>query len=149
MRSLSDSRVLAALTERIERITPDQPRRWGRMTAHQMTVHLVQVAEAALGQHDFAIPPQTPRRVIKLVALYLPVPWPRNLQTGADLAATKVIPEAFAADRRRAITTLADLASATPGRLAQRHPVFGPMTHGDWHRWAFLHVDHHLRQFGL
>jgi hypothetical protein len=149
LQSLSDPRVLAALTARLQRLTTHQHRRWGRMTAHQMAVHLAQVAEAALGRHDFAIPHQAPRRVIKLVALYLPLPWPRNLQTGADLAGLAVAPDAFVGDRQRAITTLADLAAAAPGALAPRHPIFGPMSHADWHRWAFLHVDHHLRQFGL
>ena len=29
------------------------------------------------------------------------------------------------------------------------HPIFGPMSEGDWLRWAYLHTEHHLRQFGL
>jgi hypothetical protein len=29
------------------------------------------------------------------------------------------------------------------------HPIFGKMSETDWMRWAYLHVDHHLRQFGL
>jgi len=27
------------------------------------------------------------------------------------------------------------------------HPIFGPMSRSDWLRWAYLHMDHHLRQF--
>jgi len=149
MRYVSEPGVLAALTTRLERLTPDQPRRWGRMSPHQMAVHLALVAEAALGQHPFAIPDQRPRRVIKLVALYLPLPWPRNLVTGADPAGAELLPDRFMTDRERAVARLAELAAAESGKLAARHPVFGPMTHADWHRWAFLHTDHHLRQFGL
>jgi hypothetical protein len=26
--------------------------------------------------------------------------------------------------------------------------MFGAMTRGDWLRWGWLHMDHHLRQFG-
>jgi hypothetical protein len=29
------------------------------------------------------------------------------------------------------------------------HPIFGTMTEAAWLRWAYLHIDHHLRQFGL
>jgi hypothetical protein len=29
-----------------------------------------------------------------------------------------------------------------------RHPLFGRMTNGEWGRWGYRHVDHHLRQFG-
>jgi hypothetical protein len=28
------------------------------------------------------------------------------------------------------------------------HPIFGPMSKADWLRWGYLHMDHHLRQFG-
>jgi hypothetical protein len=28
------------------------------------------------------------------------------------------------------------------------HPLFGRMSDADWLRWAYLHADHHLRQFG-
>jgi hypothetical protein len=30
-----------------------------------------------------------------------------------------------------------------------RHPLFAEMSERDWMRWGYLHVDHHLRQFGL
>jgi len=29
------------------------------------------------------------------------------------------------------------------------HPIFGPMSRPAWLRWAYLHADHHLRQFGV
>jgi hypothetical protein len=30
-----------------------------------------------------------------------------------------------------------------------RHPVFQKMSAAEWGRWAYRHVDHHARQFGL
>ena len=30
-----------------------------------------------------------------------------------------------------------------------RHPMFGHMSYDDWQRWGYLHMDHHLRQFGV
>ena len=29
------------------------------------------------------------------------------------------------------------------------HPIFGPLTTSQWMRWGYLHVYHHLRQFGV
>jgi hypothetical protein len=29
------------------------------------------------------------------------------------------------------------------------HYMFGPLSESEWARWAYLHMDHHLRQFGL
>jgi Protein of unknown function (DUF1569) len=28
------------------------------------------------------------------------------------------------------------------------HPFLGQMTEKEWIRWGYLHMDHHLRQFG-
>jgi hypothetical protein len=30
----------------------------------------------------------------------------------------------------------------------QAHSILGPMTEREWMRWGYLHIDHHLRQFG-
>ena len=30
----------------------------------------------------------------------------------------------------------------------QAHPIFGQMSEWEWMRWGWLHMDHHLRQFG-
>jgi hypothetical protein len=29
------------------------------------------------------------------------------------------------------------------------HPIFGAMSERAWLRWGYLHMDHHLRQFGV
>ena len=39
-------------------------------------------------------------------------------------------------------------AAATRGAPWPRHPIFGRMSQRAWLRWAYLHMDHHLRQFG-
>lgn len=31
----------------------------------------------------------------------------------------------------------------------QVHPIFGRLSRAAWLRWAYLHMDHHLRQFGF
>jgi hypothetical protein len=45
--------------------------------------------------------------------------------------------------RARGRMTPHQIAFSTP------HPILGPLSQSEWHRWAFLHTDHHLRQFGL
>jgi len=114
-----------------------------------MAMHLADANDAVLKRRDFATPPRPANYVLKVLSLYAPLPWPRNYASGADPASKQLIPEAFEADRSRAITTLRELAAGSGEALVSRHPVFGLMTPSAWRRWAFLHVDHHLRQFGL
>lgn len=148
-RSIADANVLAELMGRIKRIGPDARRNWGRMTAHQMLVHLGVTHDAVLGRAPFGTPARSSNRFIKALVLQLPVRWVRNLKFGADPAGVSLDPTAFAADRHRAAATLAELAGAGPLSLTTPHPILGPMSQSEWHRWAFLHTDHHLRQFGL
>lgn len=149
MKTIRDAAVLAGLVRRIERVTVTQSRVWGTMNAQQMLVHLGDGAEAALARRPFTAPDRKGSSVLKWVALTLPLPWPRGIRSGADPASRELPAETFPADRDRAVGTLRDLAAAPENTLAARHPIFGLMSRSDWLRWAFLHTDHHLRQFGL
>ncbi|MEO8452332.1 MAG: DinB family protein [Gemmatimonadota bacterium] len=149
MRTIADPAVLADLTARLERLTSEQARVWGSITSHQMAVHLADTHEAVLQRRAFTIPPRRPSRVVKVIALNLPLPWPRGIRSGADPGSKELAPGTFEADRQLVIATLVEVAGASAGALVTHHPIFGPMTRANWHRWAFLHVDHHLRQFAL
>jgi hypothetical protein len=149
MRTIGDAAVLAALASRLERVTATRSRAWGTMSAQQMLVHLGDGAEAALARRPFGAPARRPSRALKWVALHLPLRWPRGINAGADPASRALPAEGFSADRERALRTLRELAAAPEGALAERHPIFGPMSRVDWQRWALLHTDHHLRQFGV
>jgi hypothetical protein len=148
MRTIGDPAALAAIVARLERLTARQARRWGRMSAPQMVAHLLEVTGAVVAGRPIPGPPRRPSRMLKLAALYLPLPWPRGIRSGTDPASRPLADCAFDADRRRTIGVLRDLAAAPERTLLADHPLFGPMTRRDWHRWAYLHCDHHLRQFG-
>lgn len=149
MKTAADPAVLAALTARLEQLTPTQPRVWGTMNPLQMAAHLADAAEAVLGRRSFSKAARGPSRVMKWAALYLPIPWPHGVRSGADPASRSLAPETFATERARAVAALAALAAAPAAGLVAQHPLFGQMARGDWRRWAYLHTDHHLRQFGL
>jgi hypothetical protein len=80
--------------------------------------------------------------------LYLLPHTPRGIKSGAEPAAKVLDAADFADDRDRAVALLRQLATAGQS-LAAAHPAFGRMARGDWMRYAYLHTDHHLRQFGL
>ena len=57
-------------------------------------------------------------------------------------------PAEFARDMAE-LRNLIDRFAQPPGRFsAQPHPHFGPLSKREWMRLAYLHADHHLRQFG-
>src|SRR5688500_19401639 len=74
------------LLRRLGHIRAQSPRRWGRMNAHQMICHLSDSFGSVLGIRSAARGGSAFERiVIKRVALYGPVPWPRGFRTRPEV----------------------------------------------------------------
>jgi len=143
---------LERLAARLNSIRSDHPRRWGRMTAHQMVCHLADGFRMGMGaqavSHDAHL---FNRTILKWLALYLPVRWPPGILTRPELDQVKgrgTQPTDFTSDMSEAQAQLASFWNAGARLEGQRHPLFGPLSQAAWLRWGYLHTDHHLRQFG-
>jgi len=152
MKSLADDECRRELLRRLRSAKPESERQWGRMTAHQMICHLGDSFRMALDQKRVSDASSLTRRtLIKWMALYLPVQWRTGILTvpevDQEIGGTR--PVEFAADVKEAEALLMMIASRAGGAGWPDHPVFGRMSESDWLRWAYLHTDHHLRQFGL
>jgi hypothetical protein len=151
MPSIEKPEALAQLISRLDKLRPDAPRRWGKMSAGEMLCHLSDVSTGVLSRAG-SPPGRPPRRLVKWVGLYSPFPWPKGrIKTPrrADPQAEGTRPADFEQDRRRAIEGLKALSSAPDSGFPGDHLVFGAMNPRDWRRWAYRHTHHHLRQFGL
>src|SRR4051794_40346906 len=154
MKRLSDPDVRAQTMERLRLLRADTPRKWGRMTAPQMVCHLFDAFRGQLGERpSSAMPPRSKlaQTMVRLVALHSPMPWPRGLPTPASVDAEGggTRPGEFARD----VAELEAFAArfVAPESAAKRRPhfAFGALTEKEWARWAYKHMDHHLRQFGV
>jgi hypothetical protein len=115
-----------------------------------MVCHLNDNFRMALGQRPVeATRVLVPRGFVKWAALYAPLPWPRGIPTAPETDQERLgtRPLEFAADLAEAAALLERVA-AEAGLERRAHTVFGAMSAADWLRWAWLHTDHHLRQFG-
>jgi hypothetical protein len=151
MKTLARRRDEAEILQRLKCLRPESVRRWGRMSAHQMVCHLNDSFHMAAGHkrvsHTASLRHRT---IVKWIALYLPLPWPAGIVTrpeiDQELGGTR--PVEFAADVAQ-LEALLKLVAGQPRTFDwPPHPIFGRMSHAAWLRWAYLHVDHHLRQFG-
>jgi hypothetical protein len=154
MKTLARDRDAAEVLRRLGTVRHDSVGLWGRMSAHQMVCHLsdgYRLVTGALTSPLVATP--LPRPVMKWVALYIPVRWPTGIATTPELdqaAGCGTRPIDFPADVAELERLLATIAAERSGRLTGIvHPIFGAMSEPAWLRWAYLHADHHLRQFGV
>ena len=150
MRSIADQTVLESLITRLQHLTPAHAAAWGTMNGQQMARHLGDASEAVLKLRPFASRARgKPSPLRKFLLLHVLRQMPRGIRAGADPAGAAVDPANFPADVERAVSLLRALAAAPPDGLIDGHPVLGPMSRANWMRWAYMHTDHHLRQFGV
>ena len=152
MKTLARDRDKAEILRRLRTVRPESARRWGRMSAHQMVCHLSDSFRVVLGQKTVSSATGLlPRTLVKWTALYAPLRWPPGILTRPEIdqevGGTK--PVDFAADVAQ-LEALVELVTTQRKDVAwQAHPIFGRMSETAWLRWAYLHIDHHLRQFGV
>jgi hypothetical protein len=152
MQTLARERDAADILRRVDALHADATRRWGRMSPHQMVCHLTDSCRMLTGER--ASPPAVtplPKMMMRWIALYVPLRWRTGIQTTAELDQTAggTPPGDFAADVAELASQLRRIATDPRCGFAAAHPVFGRMSRSAWHRWAYLHTDHHLRQFGV
>jgi hypothetical protein len=152
VKTVGDPAVLQSLVARLRGLQSDSARRWGTLTPHEMLCHLGDATGMVLRTRPRKEPvPGRARLVVKALALWSPLRWPRGWRTNPmhDPKAGGTHPSVFAQDLARAVAGLEGIASAKPDTLEPVHGIFGTMSVADWQRWAYKHTDHHLRQFGL
>jgi hypothetical protein len=121
------------------------------MSAHQMICHLGDACRMATGGKPVSdATGRLQKTLLKWIALYVPFRWPPGIPTRPEIdqqcAGTR--PGDFAADVAE-LEALLELITTRPERSDWPvHPIFGRMSQAAWLRWAYLHTDHHLRQFG-
>ena len=153
MKTLARPRDKDEILRRLRTLQIDSPRRWGRMSAHQMVCHLGDAFRMGTGEMTVSLASGLPQRtIIKWIALYLPVKWPPDIQTRPEIdqvAGAGRCPSDFAGDVAEVEALIEGFAARAGSTEWPPHPIFGRLSASAWMRWGYLHVDHHLRQFGV
>jgi hypothetical protein len=151
MRSLSRPGDKQQIVQRLQSIRQNTPRKWGKMSAHQMICHLADGFRLYMGELR-ARPAKMPMpaALAKTIALWAPFKWPTGFKTAPEIdqEIDGTAPAIFEGD----VADLQDLIvrfTRNPRDFTwPLHPHFGSLTEREWMRLAYLHCDHHLRQFG-
>lgn len=147
IKNLYDPAAKLEIIERINKLTSESQRQWGKMDVAQMLAHLQQPLEVALGH-----------RTIKgsfLMNLILPLfkktlwdekTWKKGIPTDPTYI-TVAAPRNFQQEKAKLLELISQFTEAALSD--KKHPVFGFMTKEQWSRSGWKHIDHHLKQFGV
>ena len=146
MKSIFEPSVRDALLARVDRLTPDRPPLWGRLTAPQMICHVSDQMRQALGELE-ARPMRGPlaHAPINWFVIYV-LPWPKGkAKSPPEFLARR--PASWDADLAACKQLIRRVSERGPEAAWPASPVFGRISGKDWGALVFKHLDHHLRQF--
>jgi hypothetical protein len=149
MKTLLNPRDRNELLARFAKVRADSQPRWGTMSAHQMICHLSDSFRGSLGEKYVSSRTNLFKRtLLKWMALWVPLRWLHGVKTLPEMdqqhGGTPPLEFASASEEFR---ILFERFCSSQGEFAPQG-MFGQMSRTDRMRHAYLHIDHHLRQFG-
>jgi hypothetical protein len=149
MNSLFDKTTAEQIKQRIEKLTPQTQRLWGTMTAAQMFAHCSAGMEVSMGDRmmrQIWLGKLIGGRVKK--GLLSGKPMGKNMPTDKSYVVSD--DRDFDFERRRLVGFIDRFQASGPvGCTKGPHSFFGKMTPEEWSALNWIHLDHHLRQFGV
>jgi len=144
---LHDPAVRDSIRARVQKLTPNATRAWGKMSVDQMLWHVNTAMRNALGE---TTPPEKkppiPTPMLRFFVLNLP--WGKGAPTAPDLVAGERYD--FDAEKARCLTLIDQIATKNIGATGWgRSSLLGQMSGHDWSRLQAKHLNHHLKQFSV
>lgn len=147
VKNLFDPAVKQETIERINKLTPQSQRQWGKMDVAQMLAHLQLPIQVAYGTHTVQA-----NWLMKLIlplfkkTMYNEKPWKKGLPTDKSYIMTGKARD-FEIEKKQLIDLINQFDENKI--VNERHPVFGKFTKEQCSMSNWKHLDHHLRQFGV
>lgn len=144
---------LETLLSYLNRLTPETPPQWGRMSAQRMVEHLTDTLRIATGKNpqELLIPEEKIERMVAF--LYADKPMARNIDV--PFATPEMNDQLRNEELELAIDEfveewlhLEELFGNDPERTSV-HPFYGPLNYEQWMRLSQKHHTHHFEQFNL
>ena len=145
MKSIFDPQTKDELKNRIQKLTVESERQWGKMDVAQMLWHCQYPLKLAIKNENKG----NGKMLMKLFkrSLYSEKSFKKGLPTAKFLVATEA--KDFTKEKNK-ILDLIDKTHELKTRTEWNpHPLFGKFTPEQWGILEYKHLDHHLRQFGV
>ena len=138
----------SALLDRLTRLTPETPARWGRFTSAKMLAHVNDAVRMATGELHV-----DPKRlflrypIVKHVVIYV-LPFPKGVPTAPKLLARSDTAD-FSRERGQLPAMFKQFVPRPREGPWPDHPAFSRMSGTAWGVLTWRHISHHFRQFGV
>lgn len=151
MKTILEENTKKEVIERLNLLNNETEALWGKMNCNQMLCHCNDQMRLSIG--EIKSPPMDKvllGKIMKTLVL-LGVPAPKGkVETFKELkqgeGGTK--PTTFENDRKKLIASINNFDKVYPNNTNVMHPAFGNLTKKEWGKLIYIHLDHHIKQFG-
>ncbi len=149
MKNLFNKETYDEICNRINALSANSQRQWGKMNAAQMLAHCKEAFKVPLSDKKM------PRMLLGLLLgwaikkkLYNEEPWKKNLPTAPNFIIKD--DRDFEKEKKELMDMISAFHNGGPGNVGKfPHPMFGSFTSEQWGKSMYKHLDHHLMQFGV
>ncbi|MEM7085605.1 MAG: DUF1569 domain-containing protein [Bacteroidota bacterium] len=147
MKSLFDDETYSEIRNRLNNLSENSERQWGKMTPGQLACHLQMPLNIILEKADYGVKPNWLVNLLFKKTMYSDKLWRKNLPTAKGFKITD--DKDFATEKAKLEALLDEFDAQRDRTHWQPHPAFGPLTKDQWGKMQYKHLDHHFRQYGV
>lgn len=147
MKSIYNSNDNQELVNRINQINSESKPLWGKMSADKMCEHCLLTSNVAFGKQELKI-----NFLMKLVGKMMKNKvFNSEFKKNSPTAPEFIVKNSVDLDKSKSelIKNIQLLQDGQKNITVMNHPFWGKMTHEDWDKLMYNHMNHHLKQFGV
>jgi len=129
-------------------LTPATKPVWGIMTADEMLYHCNITNNEILNTKPYPKKANFKQRFLKILVMHILKKIPRGAKINLKFLKKEQQILNFDSEKKIFIETIIRFANHKEA-IHVKHPVFGRLTTKEWKHFVWMHMDHHLRQFGV
>ena len=153
MKNLLQAAACEHLLARFDQLEPKTEARWGRMNVEQMICHVSDPLRIAFGELEAADVSNFMTRTLLRWLVLAGMPPPKGkVDTFAEIDQVKgagTPPTSLDQDRETLKSLVERFVAEAPNDQLTPSPGFGRMSGRQYARLFYVHMDYHLKQFGV
>lgn len=138
----------ATLLSRMEKLEKDKECAWGSMSVSAMLYHCNFTNKAILKARPSSRKRTLKQHLLKFLVFNIKKEIPKGIKGNPKFFSQDSETLNFEEQKEEWKRVISGF-TKVEGPLAGEHPKFGRLDTKDWGRFVWLHMDHHLRQFGV
>ena len=147
-KTVLNEQAVIQLIHRVMKLTPTAEAIWGRMTVDEMLYHCNLTNNEILHAKPYSKKPKLKQLFLKFIVMHLLRKIPRRAKINSKFLKQKEQDLSFEAEKKCFIERITQFSQHSQA-IYGKHPVFGRLSTKEWQHFVWMHMDHHLRQFGV